>query len=294
MTALRVPFRFRAAELLELARELFASAMVFTGGYSLYEAKKARHDNIHPFPSSVDRAHFSKARGPVAEPADQAALAGPRLGFYGVIDERMDLDLVAALADAHPEWTIVMVGPVVKIDPAELPRRANLHFLGGRTYDDLPADLAGWDSRADAFAINNRPGLSPTKTPEYLPGLPVVSTPIAASSASMSKSTPVLSRRALLTRPAMMRSRAGAPTSGRRADAKLANLTGDHVRRMAGLARKRAVPLPAGLSDSAVALRIWSSALASRGRFWPSGVSHHGAHVLVGQKAACRRNAISI
>jgi UDP-galactopyranose mutase len=175
-------FRFAPPELLELERELLVAAdVVFTGGYSLYEAKKDRHPNIHPFPSSVDRAHFSKARGDVAEPADQAALPGPRLGFYGVIDERMDLDLIAALADAHPEWSIVMVGPVVKIDPAELPRRANLHYLGGRTYDELPTYLAGWDVALMPFAINESTRfISPTKTPEYLAGgCPVVSTPIA-------------------------------------------------------------------------------------------------------------------
>ncbi|HEV7661250.1 MAG TPA: UDP-galactopyranose mutase [Allosphingosinicella sp.] len=175
-------FRFAPEELLELERELLAAAdVVFTGGYSLYEAKKSRHPNIHPFPSSVDRAHFSKARGDISEPADQAALPGPRLGFYGVIDERMDLDLVAALADAHPEWSIVMVGPVVKIDPAELPRRANLHYLGGRTYDELPAYLAGWAVALMPFAINDSTKfISPTKTPEYLAGgCPVVSTPIA-------------------------------------------------------------------------------------------------------------------
>ena len=79
--------------------------MVFTGGYSLYEAKRDRHPNIHPFPSSVDRAHFAQARATCAEPADQAAIARPRLGFYGVVDERMDLDLLAALADARPDWS---------------------------------------------------------------------------------------------------------------------------------------------------------------------------------------------
>ncbi|MEA3012302.1 MAG: UDP-galactopyranose mutase [Sphingomonadales bacterium] len=175
-------FRFAPPELLELERELLAAAdVVFTGGYSLYEAKKERHANIHPFPSSVDRAHFSKARGDISEPGDQAVLPGPRLGFYGVIDERMDLDLVAALADAHPEWSIVMVGPVVKIDPVELPRRPNLHYLGGRTYEELPAFLAGWDVALMPFAINDSTRfISPTKTPEYLAGgCPVVSTPIA-------------------------------------------------------------------------------------------------------------------
>src|SRR5438874_2323337 len=128
-------FRFAPPQLLPLERELFTAAdVIFTGGYSLYEAKRDRHPNIHPFPSSVDRAHFARARAVASEPEDQAALPRPRLGFYGVVDERMDLDLLAVLADAHPEWSLVIVGPVVKIDPADLPQRPNLHYLGGKTY----------------------------------------------------------------------------------------------------------------------------------------------------------------
>jgi UDP-galactopyranose mutase len=174
-------FRFAPPQLLELERELLAAAdVVFTGGYSLYEAKKDRHPNIYPFPSSVDRNHFAQARAIDASPDDQAPTGRPRLGFYGVIDERMDLELIAALADAHPEWSIVMVGPVVKIDPAELPVRANIHYLGGKTYDELPVYLGGWDVALMPFAINDSTKfISPTKTPEYLAGgRPVVSTPI--------------------------------------------------------------------------------------------------------------------
>jgi UDP-galactopyranose mutase len=174
-------FRFAPPELLPLERELLAAAdVVFTGGYSLYEAKRDQHPNIHPFPSSVDRAHFARARGDLPSPAGQAGIPGPRLGFYGVIDERMDLDLIAALADAHPEWSIVMVGPVVKIDPGDLPQRANLHYPGGCSYEGLPAWLAGWDVALMPFAINESTKfISPTKTPEYLAGgRPVVSTPI--------------------------------------------------------------------------------------------------------------------
>ncbi|HEX8571775.1 MAG TPA: UDP-galactopyranose mutase [Allosphingosinicella sp.] len=174
-------FRFAPAELLTLERELIASAdVVFTGGYSLYEAKKGLHPNIHPFPSSVDRAHFGRARAMDAVPDDQAALARPRFGFYGVIDERMDLELLAAVADAHPEWSLVMVGPVVKVDPADLPHRPNIHYLGGKTYEELPAYLGGWDVALMPFAINDSTKfISPTKTPEYLAGArPVVSTPI--------------------------------------------------------------------------------------------------------------------
>lgn len=175
-------FRFAPPELVELERELLAAAdVVFTGGYSLYEAKKDRHPNIHAFPSSVDRAHFAQARGPVAAPAEQSAIPGPRLGFYGVVDERMDLGLLAEIAEARPHWSIVVVGPVVKIDPADLPTRANLHYLGGRAYDELPAYLAGWDVALMPFAIDESTRfISPTKTPEYLAGgRPVVSTPIA-------------------------------------------------------------------------------------------------------------------
>jgi len=174
-------FKFAPPELTVLERELMIAAdVVFTGGYSLWEAKRDRHPNIHPFPSSVDRAHFAKARRLREEPDDQARIAWPRLGFYGVVDERMDLDLLAALADARPEWSLVVVGPVVKIDPASLPRRPNLHYLGGRSYEDLPRYLAGWDVALMPFAINESTRfISPTKTPEYLAGgRPVVSTPI--------------------------------------------------------------------------------------------------------------------
>ncbi len=174
-------FKFAPERLKTLERELVAKAdVVFTGGYSLYEAKRGWHVNIHPFPSSVDGAHFAKARGNVAPPADQSGIPAPRLGFYGVIDERMDLELLGALADAHPEWSIVMVGPVVKVDPADLPRRANIHYLGGKGYDQLPAYLAGWDVALMPFAINESTRfISPTKTPEYLAGgRPVVSTAI--------------------------------------------------------------------------------------------------------------------
>ncbi|HEX9931668.1 MAG TPA: UDP-galactopyranose mutase, partial [Allosphingosinicella sp.] len=132
-------FRFAPPRLLALESELFDAAdVVFTGGYSLYEAKRGRHPNVHPFPSSVDREHFGRARAVDRDPDDQAFAPRPRFGFYGVIDERMDLSLIAAMADAHPEWSIMMVGPVVKIDAADLPQRPNIHYLGGKTYEELP------------------------------------------------------------------------------------------------------------------------------------------------------------
>jgi UDP-galactopyranose mutase len=174
-------FKDAPPELVAREREMMGHAdVVFTGGYSLYEAKRHRHRNIHPFPSSVDRAHFAKARLAQNDPEDQAALPGPRLGFYGVVDERMDLDLLAALADARPDWSLVILGPVVKIDPADLPQRPNIHYLGGKSYAELPAYLAGWDVALMPFAINDSTKfISPTKTPEYLcGGKPVVSTPI--------------------------------------------------------------------------------------------------------------------
>ncbi|MGF7163527.1 glycosyltransferase involved in cell wall biosynthesis [Rhodoligotrophos appendicifer] len=156
--------------------------VVFTGGHSLYEAKKKSHHNIHAFPSSIDKEHFSKARsGTLPDPEDQRALPRPRIGFFGVIDERMDVDLVSAVADARPDWQIVMIGPVVKIDPALLPRRENLHWLGGKSYAELPAYISGWNAGFMPFARNEATRfISPTKTPEFLSaGLPLVSTAIA-------------------------------------------------------------------------------------------------------------------
>jgi len=154
--------------------------LVLTGGQSLYEAKRHQHDNIHPFPSSVDVDHFAQARRIVEEPPDQALIPHPRLGFFGVIDERMDLDLLAGVAAARPDWHLVLLGPTVKIDPSQLPRRANIHYLGGKKYDELPAYVAGWDVALLPFARNEATRfISPTKTPEYMAaGRPVVSTSI--------------------------------------------------------------------------------------------------------------------
>ena len=163
------------------ARLLKLADLVFTGGPSLYRAKKNRHPNVFCFPSSVDAAHFSSARhGSTPEAHDQAHLPHPRLGFYGVIDERVDLPLIAYVAKAHPEWQIVMIGPVVKIDPASLPKPPNIHYLGQRKYDELPNYLKGWDVCLLPFARNESTKfISPTKTLEYMAAeLPIVSTPI--------------------------------------------------------------------------------------------------------------------
>ena len=174
-------FKFAPPILLELEQKLLQKAdVVFTGGHSLYQAKKNRHSNIHPFPSSIDKAHFSKARNFGIDPADQAAIPHPRLGFYGVIDERFDIDLIARAAAQRPDWHFVLVGPIVKIDPATLPRLANIHYLGGKSYDELPDYLRGWDIAIIPFMLNDSTKfISPTKTPEYLAGgKPVISTAI--------------------------------------------------------------------------------------------------------------------
>jgi len=165
-----------------LERELLARAsVVFTGGFSLHEAKRQYHRNVHPFPSGVDVAHFRPARHGLPEPLDQQSIPRPRLGFYGVIDERMDQSLLAQLAALRPDWQIVLVGPVVKVDPITLPRAPNIHYLGSKQYNELPAYLSGWDVALMPFACNEATRfISPTKTPEYLAGgKPVVSTPIA-------------------------------------------------------------------------------------------------------------------
>ena len=174
-------FKFAPTHLLDLEQELIDRAdIVFTGGSSLYEAKKHRHHSVHCFPSSVDRAHFCKARSRQFEPGDQEDLPRPRLGFYGVIDERFDTTLLDEVARIRPDWSFVMVGPVVKISEDELPKRHNIHYLGAKTYAELSAYLSGWDVALMPFAMNESTQfISPTKTPEYLAGgKPVVSTPI--------------------------------------------------------------------------------------------------------------------
>jgi UDP-galactopyranose mutase len=174
-------FKFAPQNLLDLEQELIDRAdLVFTGGSSLYEAKKDRHDSVHLFPSSVDRCHFAKARATQFDPADQEELSRPRLGFYGVLDERFDIELLDKIAEMRPDWSFVMGGPVVKIDPADLPKRPNIHYLGAKKYEQLPAYLSGWDVALMPFAMNESTQfISPTKTPEYLAGgKPVVSTPI--------------------------------------------------------------------------------------------------------------------
>ena len=160
--------------------------VVLTGGPALYELKRSLHPNVLCLPSAVDARHYDADRACADRNAMaragalQGGIATPRLGFFGVIDERLDVELVAALADAHARWQIVMVGPVVKIDPASLPRRPNLHWLGQQSYELLPQIVAGWSVCLMPFAMNESTRfISPTKTLEYMAaGKPVVSTPI--------------------------------------------------------------------------------------------------------------------
>jgi UDP-galactopyranose mutase len=154
--------------------------VVFTGGRGLYRAKKPRHEAVYCFPSSVESAHFAQATDPGIEHAEQRSLGRPRLGFYGVIDERLDLGLIGLMAREHPQWQIVMVGPVVKIDPLGLPRYPNIHYFGQRPYAELPGFVAGWDVCLMPFALNRSTQfISPTKTLEYMAaGKAIVSTRI--------------------------------------------------------------------------------------------------------------------
>lgn len=175
-------FRFAPPQLAELESDLMRRAdVVFTGGFSLYEAKRLLHDNIHAFPSSVDVHHFRSARQMIDPPAEQAPIPGPILGYCGVIDERLDLELIRVVASERSDWSIVLIGPTAKIRPEDLPRGPNIHYLGQKNYWVLPAYFSGWSAALMPFAQNEATRfISPTKTPEYLAaGLPVVSTPVA-------------------------------------------------------------------------------------------------------------------
>jgi Glycosyltransferase len=164
-----------------MERQLFERVdLVFTGGHSLYEAKQDAHPSVHSFPSAIDISHFGQARFLTTDPIDQKDIPHPRLGFFGVIDERFDIDLLDALARRRPDWQFIMIGPVVKIDPKSLPGHSNIHYLGSKKYEELPAYLSNWDVALLLFARNESTRfISPTKTPEYLAaGKPVVSTSI--------------------------------------------------------------------------------------------------------------------
>lgn len=174
-------FKGAHSQLPALEKQLFKYVdLVFTGGQSLYEVKRHQHPAVYAFPSSIDVSHFGKARTIVKDPEDQAHIPHPRLGFFGVIDERFDVELLDKVAAKRPDWQFVIIGPVVKIDPNALPKHANIHYLGGKKYSELPDYLAGWDIALLLFARNDSTRfISPTKTPEYLAaGKPVISTSI--------------------------------------------------------------------------------------------------------------------
>jgi UDP-galactopyranose mutase len=174
-------FKGAHSRLGDFEQELFRRVdLVFTGGQSLYEAKRNAHPAVYAFPSSIDVSYFGKARTITGDPEDQAAIPHPRLGFFGVIDERFDIELLDAMARMRPDWQFVMIGPIVKIHPDTLPKHPNIHYLGAKKYEELPGYLAGWDIAMLLFARNESTRfISPTKTPEYLAaGKPVISTSI--------------------------------------------------------------------------------------------------------------------
>lgn len=174
-------FRHAPPQLLLREHALFKiSDLVFTGGQSLYESKRGRHPRVHCFPSSVDVVHFSKYVNVLRAAQESAEVRPPRIGYCGVIDERIDMGIVDAVARSHGDWEIVMVGPVVKVDPKSLPQRANIVWLGQKDYGDLPMLMSDWDVCMMPFALNEATRfISPTKTLEYMAaGKPIVSTAI--------------------------------------------------------------------------------------------------------------------
>jgi glycosyltransferase involved in cell wall biosynthesis len=175
-------FRFAPAELVPRERYLLARAdVVFTGGRALAESKARFHDNVHFFGCGVDAQHYAAARDArTVVPPELAALTTPIMGYVGVIDERLDYALLAALAELVPDASLAMVGPIVKVDPRDLPRRPNIHYLGQQDYQHLPAYVKGFDVCLMPFALNRATEfINPTKTLEYMAaGKPIVSTPV--------------------------------------------------------------------------------------------------------------------
>ena len=176
-------FRFAPADLGRREQLLLDNAdVVFTGGHRLYESKRRFHDNVHFFGCGVDAAHFAAARAPeTVVPADVPTDRAHVFGYYGVIDERLDYGLIGRLATDNPNASVVMVGPVVKVDPRELPQAPNLHWLGQRDYTQLPSYVKAFDVCLMPFALNEATEyINPTKTLEYMAaGKPIVSTAVA-------------------------------------------------------------------------------------------------------------------
>lgn len=180
-------FKGAPAQLKDREKELLQVAdVVIAGGPSLWKAKKEVRPDVINLPSAVDASHFSPKHGEELEQIDhyEAALEHdiphPRIGFFGAIDERLDIELIEAIAEADPHWHVVMVGPVVKIDPAALPQAHNIHWLGQQNYQKLPQLVHEWDVCILPFALNDSTKfISPTKTLEYMAAeKPIVSTPI--------------------------------------------------------------------------------------------------------------------
>jgi len=164
-------FKGAPPALIQRERELLAVAdVVFAGGRKMHESKSRYNTNCHFYGCGVDIAHFGKARtSQTVVPADIAAVRKPVLGYFGVVDERMDYELIGKLADADPDWSVVMVGPACKVDPAEFPQRPNLHWLGGRQYAELPAYAKSFDVCIMPFALNEATEyINPTKALEYM------------------------------------------------------------------------------------------------------------------------------
>jgi glycosyltransferase involved in cell wall biosynthesis len=176
-------FKGAPAELVERDQKLLKQAdIVLTGGASLYRDKQPYNPNTYLFPSGVEPEHFAKAarREDFERPDELRDVASPIIGYYGVIDERMDIALIAEVAQKRPDWNFVLIGPVVKISPDDLPKAPNLHYPGMKTYEELPAYLAHFDIALIPFAMNEATRfLSPTKTLEYMAAhKPIISTPI--------------------------------------------------------------------------------------------------------------------
>ena len=174
-------FKGAPAHLINQEKYLMAYAdIIFTGGKSLYESKKQHHSNVYCFPSSVDEEHFAQALNGIEVPADIANLPSPIVGYYGVIDERIDLHLLQETSKKLPEISFVMIGPLAKIEDADLPKEKNIHYLGMKSYNELPAYLKAFDIAMMPFALNDATKyISPTKTLEYMAaGKPIISTKI--------------------------------------------------------------------------------------------------------------------
>ncbi|MGF1634527.1 MAG: family 1 glycosylhydrolase [Phycisphaerae bacterium] len=170
------------AELVEAEARLIRHAdVVFCGGYALGEKKAQQHPNVHTFGCGVETDHFGLAQDEnIGVPADIDFCPRPILGFFGVVDERLDYPLLAEVARRRPDWSLCVVGPVVKMDPAHLPHAPNLHWLGGRDYAVLPDYCRAFDVCLMPFAMNKATEfINPTKGLEYMAtGRPVVGTPV--------------------------------------------------------------------------------------------------------------------